>query len=137
MIKPSFVIAIVIAGIVQLLSMTAAKHIIDIEPMYAYYVVIFLICFGWYTTAIKLHLYATQIVSGLAVVLLSISVLDCYFADGYETLISMMFPCIMTIINILTLVAAYYDRNRFDSYRIGRVWGASDTKAVGEANKCR
>jgi hypothetical protein len=70
---------------------------------------------------------SSQIVTGLACVFTSISVVDCYFADGYATVVSAAFPFVILILNAATIWAAWNDRNWTYSAYCNN-WGESTNK---------
>ena len=122
--KQGAAIALSIAAAVDLLSDVAFMFMQHQEPVYVYYVGLFLIVFAWWIIMCKLKMVASQIVTGIACVIMSISVVDCYFSSGYATIISTAFPFAIWAINAATILAAWNDRNwTYSAYRDN--WGKS------------
>jgi len=104
-------VALLVAGFADLLTDGAFALLQYQNPLYVYYVALFLIVFGWWIAMCRLKMVSSQIVTGIACVLMSISVVDCYFAEGYKTIISTAFPFAIWAINAATIWAAWNDRN--------------------------
>jgi hypothetical protein len=109
--KQGAVIALSIAALSDTLSDVAFNILQYHNQAYVYYVALFLIVFAWWIVMCRLKMLYSQIVTGMACVLMSVSVVDCYFADGYATTISAIFPFAIWAINAATIWAAWNDRN--------------------------
>jgi hypothetical protein len=109
--KQGAVLALCIAVAVDLLSDASFAFMQHQAPTYVYYVGLFLVVFGWWIVMCKLKMVSSQIVTGLACVFMSISVVDCYFAEGYATVVSAAFPFAILALNAATIWAAWNDRN--------------------------
>lgn len=133
--KQGAVIALSIAAMVDLLSGAAFIFTQYHDPIYVYYVALFLIVFGWWIIMCKLKMIASQIITGIACVLMSISVVDCYFADGYATIVSAAFPFAIWALNAATIWAAWNDRNWTYSAYCNN-WGKSFAENNEVDNRC-
>ena len=133
--KAGAAIALFCALLVNVFSDIAYAMLAQHEPFYVYYATIFLIVFAWWTVVCNLQLFYSQIISGVATVFMSITVVDCYFSSGYETLISACFPSVVIAINILTILAAWNDRNWTCPISINSR-GKSSYKNSEANNKC-
>jgi hypothetical protein len=125
--KQGAVIALTLAMLVDFLSEASFVFTQYLDSTYVFYATLFLICFGWWIIMCKLKMISSQIVTGIACVFMSISVVDCYFADGYATFISMAFPFVILILNAATIWAAWNDRNWTYSAYCNN-WGESVNK---------
>ena len=125
--KQGAVIALSIAVVVDLLSGATFEFMKHHDPVYVYYVGLFLIVFGWWIIMCKLKMVSSQIVTGIACVIMSVSVVDCWFADGYATVISSAFPFAILALNAATIWAAWNDRNWTYSAYCNN-WGENSNK---------
>lgn len=109
--KQGAVIALLLALIVDVCTDIIFTLTESVEPVYIFYVGLFLIVFAWWIITCCLNMTGSQIVSGVSLFIMSVVVLDCYFANGYETIISIAFPYVVAVINAATILAAWHDRN--------------------------
>lgn len=109
--KQGAVIALCVAMVADLLSDGVFAFMQVQGSTYVYYVGLFLVVFGWWMLMSKLGMVAGQIVTGLACAFMSIAVVDCYFAEGYATTVSVAFPWVIMALNAATIWAAWNDRD--------------------------
>ena len=116
------VIALFIAAVIHVSSEVIFHLLGEAQPVYVYYVALFLLMFSWWIITERLKLRSSQIVAGLACSFSSLLVVDCYFSGGYETMLSIADQYVFTLINIATIWAAFDDRNwTYNTNSVNRV----------------
>ncbi len=109
-----FTIAFVLSGVHKVLSEAIITFNLADESLFLFYTAIFLVSFAWLCTLERLKLYWSTLVLAILSLYLIVMVLVGVSANTYPDVLYNSYPYIIGVINIMIMLAAWYDRDRCD-----------------------
>ncbi len=127
-------VAMFIAVAVSAVQAAVSSKIINSDP-YLYHIAMWLIAFGWCIALDKLKLHNSMLVAGAMVICQAAMIIDGASSPHTETLLYTLYPFFVITINLLMIMASYYDRNKCDFVRSDILQYCKSTAGYAKGDK--